>query len=330
MDRLSWSILLEDFETVLDQLRRGVPVDLGSKTSSFREWAVRMAAYAGSGVLGGEYEYWRITCSLVPEPLPRCLPEGTNLVRSARTVCVSLERDDTAALFRALAACRAEINDLLVTALVQAFALWTGQEALLVELEGHGREPLCGGLDLSRTLGWFTSRFPVWLDLEGAADPGAAIRTIKEQLRAIPNHGVGYGLLRHFGPEEIASALRAGAEPEVSFNYLGQVESSASAAAFFELLAGQHDLERDPNGERRHLIAVDCTVRDGRFSAEWTYSSAHHEHSTMVKLAQGYVERLRLLVTHCLSAGRGEYTPSDFANVDLDQKGLDSLLAQLG
>src|SRR5207245_852042 len=145
---------------------------------------------------------------------------GANTQASARTVSVSLNIEETRVLLQEVpAAYRSQINDVLLTALVQAFSRWTGTLSLLIDLEGHGREPVGEEADLSRTVGWFTTLFPVLLDLEGASSPGAEARSagpvsglkrVKEQLRSIPNHGIDYGLLRYVrGDMQVAANLRA-------------------------------------------------------------------------------------------------------------------------
>ena len=157
---------------------------------------------------------------------------------SAATVSVELPEAATRALLRqAPAAYRTRVDELLLTALARVLVRSTGGERVLLDIEGHGREEtlvgdLSGaGVDLSRTVGWFTTLYPVALDLSGAADSGAAIQAVKEQLRAIPGKGLGYGLLRFLGDPEAVSTLADRPGPEVSFNYLGQVDPLLAEAA---------------------------------------------------------------------------------------------------
>lgn len=131
-------------------------------------------------------------------------------------------------LQEAPAAYRTQINDLLLTALARVISRWTHHPQCLIQLEGHGREELFEPVDLTRTVGWFTSLFPVAL-APVADDLGASIKQIKEQLRAIPNKGIGFGALRYLGDAQARERLAALPEPRVTFNYLGQFDGSFSA-----------------------------------------------------------------------------------------------------
>ena len=152
--------------------------------------------------------------------------DGDNTVGSARTVTVSLDVEETRALLQDVPrAYRTQINEVLLTALVRAYERRTGIPRVWLDLEGHGREDIVSGVDLSRTVGWFTSIFPVRLELDGGCGPGEALKSVKEQLRGIPQRGVGYGLLRYLsGDPEMTAAARGVPGPEMSFNYLGQFE----------------------------------------------------------------------------------------------------------
>ena len=332
VDAVSWRVLLEDLWTAAEALRRGDTVELPPKTTSFAAWAAHLDEHARGAALERELPHWLAQRPPVA-PLPVDAADGANDQRSARTVTLALERDETRALLQdARAAYRTEINDLLLAALADAFAKWTGERRLLVDLEGHGREttlddaPGAASLDLSRTVGWFTSVFPVLLDLSAARGPGETIRTTKETLRAIPRRGLGYGLLRWMrGDPELARKLREQPQAQVSFNYLGQID--ASLPAEFRWAAEPVGSCLAPAGRRTHLLDVNATVSDGRLEVEWTYSESRHRRETIERLAARYLESLRALVVHCQDPGAGSYTPSDFPDTELDQKELDRILA---
>jgi non-ribosomal peptide synthase protein (TIGR01720 family) len=192
-----------------------------------------------------------------------------------------------------------------LTALVEAMADWTGRRTLLVALEGHGREELLTDMDVSRTVGWFTSLFPVLLDLETARDPASALKSVKEQLRAIPHRGIGYGILRHLGRTDGLPEP----EPEISFNYLGRMDGmDAEAFRFARESCGS---AASSIGNRPHLINIAGIVREGRLELQWTYSTAVHAPSTIEAMAANFVARLQELIAHC-QATEGGFTPSDF------------------
>jgi hypothetical protein len=248
VDAVSWRILLEDLQTAYLALLEGRAPRLAPKTTSFRQWATRLVEHARSSALQTEAEYWTSCAETVFRPLPVDFhPESgaaggeANTEGDARAVTVELTPEETHALLNEVpAAYRTRVDDVLLTALTQAFASRTGSPSLLVDLEGHGRDALFEDVDLSRTVGWFTALFPVGLTLEGGVGgpPGEALKAIKEQLRRVPAKGIGYGLLRYLsGDAAVGAPLREGAQPEVSFNYLGRGAPPAGEEALFDLCA---------------------------------------------------------------------------------------------
>ncbi len=329
IDGVSWRILLEDLETGYRQLSRGEAVSLPPKTTSFRRWAERLAAAVGSAAPEGVW--WLQAVRRSPGWLPRDREEGSNDAASACAVRIALEVEETQALLQAVPrAYRTQINDVLLTALVEALAGWTGNRRLLVDLEGHGREEIFADLAVSRTVGWFTTVFPVLLDLDGIVAPGAALKAVKEQLRAIPQRGIGYGLLRSLGSGEEAAALRSAPGAELIFNYLGQFDTVASAEHLFRLASEPAGDVRHPRQPRSHLLEVDGSVAGGRLRLNWTYSENRHRRETVEGLAERFLAALRVLIRHALSQESPEPTPSDFPLAGLDQRGLDRALAVLG
>src|SRR5262249_19896932 len=205
-----------------------------------------------------------------------------------------------------------QITEVLLTALVQSFARWTGREVLLVDLEGHGREELFEDIDLSRTVGWFTTIFPVLLDLRAVRGPGEALKSVKEQLRRIPQHGIGYGLLRYLSQDAPRQAqLQALPQAEVSFNYLGQVDQVLAASAVFHPAPESVGLEQSPGGKRRYLLEVGGVVVEGELQVTWRYSERGHQRGTIERGAQEFTGRLQALIAHCQSPESGGSTPSD-------------------
>jgi non-ribosomal peptide synthase protein (TIGR01720 family) len=200
----------------------------------------------------------------------------------------------------------------LLTALVEAFADWTGRRALLVDLEGHGREELFAEMDVSRTVGWFTSLFPVLLDVSEASDPGEALKAVKEQLRAIPHRGIGYGILRHLGAGHDLPVPA----PEVSFNYLGQLDD-AVADGPFRFAREASGMAQSPTGLRPHLIDVNAVVIEGCLQLHWNFATVRHDAATIEALADGFIASLRDLIAHC-HASDGGFTLSDFPLLNIE------------
>jgi amino acid adenylation domain-containing protein/non-ribosomal peptide synthase protein (TIGR01720 family) len=333
VDGVSWRILLEDFFTVYQQLLQGDAIQLPRKTTSFKEWASMLNSYAESEDFFKEKDYW-----LAPErnnisPLAKDYPvnKQANTVASTNQVSVALDAQQTQALLQEVpAAYNTQINDLLLTALVQAFARWSGNHSLLVDLEAHGREELFDNVDLSRTVGWFTAVFPVVLQLPNVENPGEALKAIKEQLRSIPNHGIGYGLLRYLSKDtQVRSQLQAIPQAEISFNYLGQLDAIGLEYPEVKLAKESTGLSQSPLGVCSHLLEIDGFVSDGKLQFTWKYSDNIYRHSTIKNLATMFVEELQSLIEHCLKSDRSFYTPSDFPEADLNQQELDELLGDL-
>jgi non-ribosomal peptide synthase protein (TIGR01720 family) len=331
VDGVSWRLLLEDLQVLCEQLRSSGTVRLPDKTLSFRRWAQELTEYARSATLEHEADYWLAVSSTKSSPIPVDFSGRKNTEASARIVSVSLDVEETSALLREVPqAYNTEINDVLLAALGLALTSWIGQPVARINLEGHGREELSEGIDLSRSVGWFTTIFPVNLDLRETVEPGEVLKSIKEQLRRIPQRGIGYGILRYLrGDESLATQLRSSPQPEIAFNYLGQFEQTTSAAPFVSV-EGPMGPTRSPLAQRSHLLSINSLVTNGRLRVDWGYSEGVHRRSTIERLAQSFIEAVRSLIHHCTSASAGGYTPSDFSEAGLDQQELDSLLAELG
>jgi amino acid adenylation domain-containing protein/non-ribosomal peptide synthase protein (TIGR01720 family) len=328
VDAVSLSFLLPDLERAYGQAAAGEPVALPAKTTSFKRWAERLAEHAASPGVRAEAAFWLAQGDA--EPLPAEGDAGADTEVEMGVVTVSLGEADTRALLHEVPPVYGtQINDVLLAGLVRAFAAWTGRSALSAVLEGHGREELFADADVSRTAGWFTSFHPVRLRVP--EEPGGALMAVKEQLRAVPGKGIGYGLLRYLGDEETRAALAALRAPEVSFNYLGQGDGAEDGGRLLiPAQEGTLGVTRSPRARRPYPLAIDAVVEDGRLYVAWTYGTRVHDTGTMERLADGYLDALRELISHCRDPRAGGYTPSDFALAGLDQEGLDALLSQIG
>jgi amino acid adenylation domain-containing protein/non-ribosomal peptide synthase protein (TIGR01720 family) len=329
VDGVSWRILLEDLQTAYQQLSRKETMQLPAKTTSFQHWSYRLREYAHSGQL--QQRYWLDQSRRHGGTrLPVDYPGGNNTVASTQQISTSLSMEETQALLQEVPkAYNTQINDVLLTALVQAFAQWTGDRSLLVDLEGHGREKIFDDVDVSRTVGWFTTLFPVLLNLGEASHPGDALKVVKEQLRGIPNRGIGYGLLRYLRDDKIEETLETLPQAEVIFNYLGQFDQTFSELSLFGLAQESSGPTRSLQGKRCHLLEINGLVSGGQLRLDWTYSKNLYRKATLESLAQSFVEALRSLIAHCQSPAAGGYTPSDFPDVDLSQGQLEKALAEI-
>lgn len=330
VDGVSWRILLEDIQTAYQQLSQGKKIQLPAKTTSVKKWAENLKKHANSEAVQSELNYWLSQSYQQIYPLPVDYPTGENTIASTCTVSVNLSQAETESLLSEVpAAYQTQINDILLTALVQTFQQWTGKNSLLVNLEGHGREDILENVDLSNTVGWFTTIFPVLLDITALFEPGDALKAIKEQLRSIPHRGINYGVLRYLSEHSIAEQLQALPQAEVTFNYLGQFDQVISETSMFRPAAESTGDNQSPRGSRNSLLEVNGLIVGGQLRLNWTYSKALHQQTTVEKLAQGYIEKLQQIITHCQAPASGGYTPSDFPQMRLNQEELDQLIAEL-
>ncbi|RJS17716.1 non-ribosomal peptide synthetase [Corallococcus sp. H22C18031201] len=298
VDGVSLRPLLEDVETAYARLERGETVVLPAKTTSFKAWAEKLLAHANTEAMGRELPLWR-TSGDVPA-LPLDFPGGDNTFASEQLLTVSVEPGETKTLLNEVpSAYRARVDEVLLSALARAVSRWTGGPRVRLELEGHGRESLFPDVDLSRTVGWFTSVFPLDVTVPEGATPGDALRALRDARRALPMNGLGHGVLRSLRPDA-AQVLRAQAGAEVGFNYLGQLDAAARGAERFGLTHEPAGPWHAPSGQRPHRLAVNAVVRDGRLVVTFAFSRAVHALATIQSVAARFSEGLRELV-----AGKG-------------------------
>ncbi|MFC9249737.1 condensation domain-containing protein, partial [Streptomyces sp. NPDC057136] len=320
VDAVSWPVILEDLTAAYGQVERGLPVKLPAKTTSFMGWSQRLTELAASPALAAETAYWR-TAETAGGAVPRD-HDGSNTIASAQELSVTLDAEQTERLLREVpGAFGTQINDVLLSVLGTVFTEWCQAPSVVVDLEGHGREDVGSDIDVSRTVGWFTSVYPVVLGGASGRDPGEALRRTKEYLRAIPRKGQGYGLLRYLAD------WTPGGGAELAFNYLGQTTqavgpASGSGGRFTPTGRALGD-SQSTQGPRTHLIEINSQIALGRLELVWMYSSQVHDRATVLRLAQRYITVLEDLIEYCCRPEAGGYTPSDFPLAGVDQDMLD-------
>nr|AXN93590.1 PuwF-G [Cylindrospermum alatosporum CCALA 994] len=333
VDGVSWRILLADLSTAYQQISRGEAIKLPLKTTSFKDWAIRLQQYGRSPSLAAELDYWLASSRAEVAPLPVDYADGkeSNTVGNTAQVSVSLSESLTHALLQEVPQVyNTQINDVLLTALLQSFAVWTGANSVLVDLEGHGREEIFEEINLSRTVGWFTTIYPLLLELGEENQPGAALKWVKEQLRTVPQRGIGYGVLRYLsGDRTIRQELQALPQAEVCFNYLGQFDHLQTEGIIQGFSQASSGATQSPLSHRRYLLEVNGLVAEGKLQLNWTYSKVVHERRTIERLADEFITVLQGLIIHCQSPEAGGFTPSDFPIAELSQADLDELLAEI-
>ncbi|AZC19691.1 non-ribosomal peptide synthetase [Pseudomonas sp. CMR5c] len=318
VDGVSWRVLLEDLQQLYSQPQQA----LAPRTSSYQAWSAHLLQLAGER--SSELAYWQAQIPVQVADLPAERPAGALENRHEQKITLTLDAQRTAQLLQqAAGAYRTQINDLLLTALARTIGRWTGAEGTLVQLEGHGRETQGSDLDLSRSVGWFTSLFPVYL--RAADEPGAAIKGIKEQLRAVPDKGLGFGLLRYLGDTASREAMAQLAQPRITFNYLGQFDRQFDAQALLVPAAEKAGQTQDPGAPLANWLVIEGQVYGGELSLSWGFSREMFDASTIQRLVDDYQEQLLALIEHCLDPLQGALTPSDVSLARLTQQQLDDL-----
>ncbi|MBA6436217.1 non-ribosomal peptide synthetase [Streptomyces sp. GMR22] len=349
VDTLSLRVLIPDLAQAYADLAAGREVVLEPVPISFRHWARALRTEATAQPRLAELPAWTRLLRGSDAPLgDRPLDPARDVGATLRRVSVTASAELTTTLLTAVpAAFHAGIDDVLLTALASAVAEWRrhrGQNAkggVLVDVEGHGRTS--GGLDLARTVGWFTSTYPVRLDpaaqdfaglRDGGPVAGRAVKHIKEQLRAVPGDGLGHGLLRHLNPET-APALAALPTAQIGFTYLGRFadgtpeQTAAAWSAAPEGALGGGVGDEVPLAHALEAVGLVRDLPDGPLlTLTLGWPQYLHHPDDMRQLADGWLAMLTGLATHTTGSGGG-HTPSDFSLITLDQSQIDALEAEL-
>ncbi|MBW4477608.1 MAG: SDR family oxidoreductase [Tolypothrix brevis GSE-NOS-MK-07-07A] len=331
IDSVSWRILLEGVQTVYQQISRGEAIYLPDNTTPYIQWAQFLQDYAQSSEMKREQDYWLQETEKSFSCLPVDYSTDDNTVANSDTVSVCLSKQETKAVLDEIhKAYNTEINDVLLTALVQAFAKWTGEQKLRVDIRDNNREKIFKDVDQSRTVGLFSTCFPTILDTTKLSEVGDSLVAIKEYLRGIPNRGIGYGILRYLSSkQEIQSKLQALPQSEVSFNYLGQYDQVISDSSLFALPQNSQGIDYSQPTNRIYLIEINAIVIQEQLQLHWMYSQSIHRRETIKSLANNFIAAIRFLIVHCKSVKTTMHTPSDFPKANLNKQNLDQFITKI-
>ncbi|MFD0021696.1 amino acid adenylation domain-containing protein [Streptomyces sp. NPDC058382] len=363
VDAVSWRILAADLARAWQAVTEGTTAILPAVTTSYRGWAHLLASQARSAEREAELPLWQDVLS-TPDPQLGYRPLDPHLdtADGTRTLVTHLPATWTRSLLTtAPGAFHAGVDDILLTGLALAVRTWRAERAadpggsrpagtgVLLDLESHGREQLADHIDLSRTVGWFTSLYPVRLDpgpvdARGPAGFDAAlveraVKRVKEQLRTVPDHGVGHGMLRHLNPAT-RPLLATATEPQIGFNYLGRYAASpdpagGDAGADWEvLLDGGGPRSQDPDMPVHHVLDINAHTEDlpdgPRLVTRWTWPSDLLKEEDVGALSDAFMRALRAIADHAERPDAGGYTPSDLPLVSLNQAQIDRLQNKWG
>ncbi|MFK4435322.1 amino acid adenylation domain-containing protein [Paenibacillus sp. RC21] len=336
VDGVSWRILFEDLATAYDQASKGEPViQLPHKTDSFQTWAQQLYAYANSPAMERERSYWEELAQAELAPLPQDYGHHEHknpLIGDSESVTAVWTSAETEQLLKqANRAYHTEVNDLLLTAVGMALQAWSGNERFLINLEGHGREAILPEVDITRTIGWFTSQYPVLLNMPQEITLSQRIKHVKEGLRGIPKKGIGYGVLKYVADhqEQVTSPALFEADPEISFNYLGQFDQDMKGNDL-ESSPYSGGMPLSPTMARTYTLDFGGIISGGQLGLTISYSRTSYRPETIERLAKLLESSLREILTHCIHKEQPELTPSDISYKGMSVEGLDSLLSEMG
>ncbi|HVR07721.1 MAG TPA: condensation domain-containing protein, partial [Thermoanaerobaculia bacterium] len=310
-DVASWQVLLDDLDLAYRQAAAGQPIRLQPKTTAARQWADRLAERAHSLDMKTEREYWFSEARLAAPALPLDFPGGANTMDSSHSVRVELTVAETRALLHeAQRAWGVQIDAFLLTSVLLAFVPWTGSRKLLIDLLGHGREALYDDVDLTRTAGWLNTIYPAFLELPPGDDRGAAVRAVNAQLRAIPNGGIGYGILRYLSrDQDFLARARAMPQPGLFFNFFGDDHAQELAALAKVTGFGGYGLDR--RSRRLRPLAVGVYIQNDQMLIRWERSKNVHRVETITALAERSLAALRWFAANHPSARAGASNPEE-------------------
>ncbi len=313
IDGVSWRVILEDLELLYEQHSAGKALKLGAKTSSYKSWGRFLHEYSNSDSLGTQLDYWKQVLS-VPTPdfnkgSIELSPKSEQTLNGFSSVEFEINKKLTTQLLsETQGAYRTQINELLLSALLIGFNRWSGVNSLRVDLESHGREELSKDINLNQTIGWFTTLFPVALKCE-SIDIKSVICAVKEQHRAIPSHGIGFGVLKYLAKVE---DLNKAEESPILFNYMGQFFGAKSSTQRFSFADEGMGLLIDPYRQPEHGLNFNGMILDDRLSFILSYDQTKYNAVSMKELHIYIKQAIKDVIEHCIDVSEKFLTPSDF------------------
>lgn len=300
-DGVSWRIIMEDLETLLQQYRTGQSLQLPGKTSSYKQWAQALQDHANSDKFKETRTYWKQESSLPVDSLPVLGNRNDNPFCDAEQAESTFTTEETSLLLTLVCKyydCR--INEILLAGLVASIRTVWGLDNVLLAMEGHGREEIIPGLDLSRTVGWFTSVFPVVINTGPDNELSVLLDQVKNKLRSIPDNGIGYGLLKYLSAWKEGGDFALDLKPEISFNYLGQFDEDTgqlslgiSGEPVGDILA--------PDDNRTYLLDVGGQIVGKMLNISVWYNRHHFEKEEVRALIDCYQAIIRQLIQYATS-----------------------------
>ncbi|NOQ27705.1 MAG: amino acid adenylation domain-containing protein, partial [Bacteroidales bacterium] len=329
IDGISWRIIFEDLEVLFNQINKGEKLSLPLKSNSFRDWSAKLTEYSKTSIFLKEKSYWRDIVRKEEISLNRQIDDENIEDNDVGYMQFTLDQIATTDLLtNTNDVYGTEINDILLCGLGYGIKKTLGNEKILISLEGHGREDIFPNFDISRTIGWFTSTYPVLLDMKHTDDLSLQIKNVKENLRQIPNKGIGFGILKYLTPPELKDDVNYDIEPQIEFNYLGQFDSDVEQMSLFKIAKESAGNSVSPNRKNSSDFSIGGMISNGKLSITLTYKKKYYSEELIDNLLENYKKSLLEIVNHCTEFTDKVLTPSDFTHKGLSIKELDKLVKQ--
>ncbi|WP_321818500.1 MULTISPECIES: non-ribosomal peptide synthetase [unclassified Paraburkholderia] len=290
VDGVSWRVLLEELQALYERPEAALP----ALTTPWSVWVARQPEYAQQSERLWQLAWWQRNLHGASAHVPLAGPDDgageiDRRVSASRVASVRLSAQATQRLVE-----RGGAEERLLAALAQTLGPWSGAPRLLIDLEGHGREDLIDGVDLSRTVGWFTTQYPLafgWHD-----DPARALAAVRETLRAVPDKGFAWGALRRFGDAASRAAMAALPVPALRFNYLGRFDQALPSDGPFGFASERSGAQSDDADTMDHVLDIGALIVDGQLRVNLRYSPGVLAEATVTALAARYERALEALI----------------------------------
>ena len=318
VDGVSWRILLEDLQTLYQGIQNNNKVILPAEVTSYKEWAFTLKQYAQGQEIVNEIPIWEKITKIgfeIPKLLDRTdMPNREEDIKERR---IKFSKMETKMLLTQVnRTLGLKIQEVLIASLVITLKKWSNDSHIKVDLEGHGREPLVQGVNLSRTVGWFTTIFPFSIEFSEETSLLQEVTHIIRRYRALPHNGIGFGILKYLSGIKFDEEYPS----EVSFNYLGQINTSEFKSSLFEMENDSVEPLRDKKSERAYLLDLEGAIYNGELSLNWMYNPKFHKEETIELLSATFRETIESILNLAGQFKTEKYQPKDFPKVNLSKE----------
>ncbi|KIN31506.1 hypothetical protein B4073_0839 [Bacillus subtilis] len=295
-DGVSMKVLAEDFQNCYNNLTLQKDVKFPEKTTSLKKWANGLLGLAKSSNILNDKTYWENDKFKKGNKIPVDYPEIENLESSTEMIIRSLSKKQTEILTKKLPSkLDVTINDILFTSFLYTIAEWTRKDYLIIETGGHGRESVLDEVDLSRTVGYFNTNYPIYLELDKSLTILENLYSVSKQVSNVPNNGINYGILKYLNGElDNKSILKSISKPPIGFDFQGiltKTHDERNSEIFVpkNILLGK---ERDPNNHREYEFDISSWVEKDQYILRWGFNSHRYNETTIDGLIKVYFKRL--------------------------------------